>query len=95
VSARTDPEGAAERVETTPHALTWPDRVWRVIKETTGTCMRYRVMGLAAEAAFFGVLSLPPLIFGLAVRVGLSRAPWISVPSQGFASSCSNCPAAS
>jgi membrane protein len=70
VSARTDPEGAAERVETTPHALTWPDRVWRVIKETTATCMRYRVMGLAAEAAFFGVLSLPPLIFGLAGAVG-------------------------
>ena len=70
MSARTDPEGAAERVETTPHALTWPDRVWRVIKETTGTCMRYRVMGLAAEAAFFGVLSLPPLIFGLAGAVG-------------------------
>ncbi len=70
MSARTDPEGAAERVETTPHALTWPDRVWRVIKETTATCMRYRVMGLAAEAAFFGVLSLPPLIFGLAGAVG-------------------------
>jgi membrane protein len=32
--------------------------------------MRYRVMGLAAEAAFFGVLSLPPLIFGLAGAVG-------------------------
>lgn len=70
MSARTDPEGAAERVEATPHALTWPDRVWRVIKETTATCMRYRVMGLAAEAAFFSVLSLPPLIFGLAGAVG-------------------------
>jgi membrane protein len=32
--------------------------------------MRYRVTGLAAEAAFFGVLSLPPLIFGLAGAVG-------------------------
>ncbi len=32
--------------------------------------MRYRVSGLAAEAAFFGVLSLPPLIFGLAGAVG-------------------------
>jgi membrane protein len=32
--------------------------------------VRYRVTGLAAEAAFFGVLSLPPLIFGLAGAIG-------------------------
>ena len=32
--------------------------------------MRYRVTGLAAEAAFFTVLSLPPLIFGLAGAIG-------------------------
>lgn len=32
--------------------------------------MRYRVMGLAAESAFFAVLSLPPLLFGLAGSVG-------------------------
>jgi membrane protein len=70
VSARTDPEGAAERLKTAPHSPTWTGRVWQVIKETTAVCVRYRVMGLAAEAAFFGVLSLPPLIFGLAGAVG-------------------------
>jgi membrane protein len=32
--------------------------------------MRYRVTGLAAEAAFFAILSLPPLIFGLAGAIG-------------------------
>ena len=32
--------------------------------------MRYRVTGLAAEAAFFAVLSVPPLIFALAGAVG-------------------------
>ena len=32
--------------------------------------MRYRVTGLAAEAAFFTILSLPPLIFGLAGAIG-------------------------
>jgi membrane protein len=37
---------------------------------TLGICLRYRVTGLAAEAAFFAVLSLPPLIFGLAGTVG-------------------------
>ena len=33
-------------------------------------CLRHRVTGLAAEAAFFTVLSLPPLIFGLAGAIG-------------------------
>jgi membrane protein len=70
VSARTDPEGASERLEKAPSSLTWQGQVWRVIKATAATCMRYRVSGLAAEAAFFGVLSLPPLIFGLAGAVG-------------------------
>ncbi len=32
--------------------------------------MRYRVTGLAAEAAFFAILSLPPMIFGLAGTIG-------------------------
>ncbi|HEY7045007.1 MAG TPA: YihY/virulence factor BrkB family protein [Nocardioidaceae bacterium] len=39
---------------------------WRLLTATVGTCFRYRVTGLAAEAAFFAVLSLPPLVFGLA-----------------------------
>ena len=70
MSARTDPERASERLETAPRSLTWPGRVWQVMKATAATCVRYRVTGLAAEAAFFGVLSLPPLIFGLAGAVG-------------------------
>jgi membrane protein len=43
---------------------------WRLLTSTVGSCMRYRVTGLAAEAAFFAILSLPPLIFGLAGSVG-------------------------
>ena len=43
---------------------------WRLIVSTVGTCMRNRVTGLAAEAAFFAVLSLPPLIFALAGSIG-------------------------
>jgi membrane protein len=70
VSARTDPKDASEPLETTPRAHNWLGRVWRVIADTTATCVRYRVTGLAAEAAFFGVLSLPPLIFGLVGAVG-------------------------
>lgn len=44
---------------------------WRVVVVTTGTCLRYRVTGLAAEAAFFAILSLPPLIFALAGAIGV------------------------
>ncbi len=44
--------------------------VWRLVVSTVGTCMRNRVTGLAAEAAFFAVLSLPPLIFALAGSIG-------------------------
>jgi membrane protein len=43
---------------------------WEVISRTVGICIRYRVTGLAAEAAFFAILSLPPLIFGLAGAIG-------------------------
>ncbi|MDP3892370.1 YihY/virulence factor BrkB family protein [Nocardioides sp.] len=44
---------------------------WRLVVTTVGSCMRYRVTGLAAEAAFFAILSLPPLIFALAGAIGV------------------------
>jgi membrane protein len=40
------------------------------VARTVGSCFRYRVTGLAAEAAFFAILSLPPLVFGLAGTIG-------------------------
>ncbi|GAA3630244.1 YihY/virulence factor BrkB family protein [Microlunatus ginsengisoli] len=43
---------------------------WRLTAHTVGASIRYRVTGLAAEAAFFTILSLPPLIFGLAGAIG-------------------------
>ena len=43
---------------------------WRLVVQTVATCLRNRVTGLAAEAAFFAVLSLPPLIFALAGSIG-------------------------
>ncbi len=42
------------------------DVLWRLLTSTIGSCFRHRVTGLAAEAAFFAILSLPPLVFGLA-----------------------------
>ena len=46
------------------------DTAWRLVVTTVGSCLRYRVTGLAAEAAFFAVLSVPPLIFALAGAIG-------------------------
>ena len=46
------------------------DSVWRVVVATVGSCFRNRVTGLAAEAAFWALLSLPPLIFALAGSIG-------------------------
>ncbi len=55
----------------------WPSWVihardigWRLVVSTVGSSMRHRVTGLAAEAAFFTVLSVPPLIFALAGAIG-------------------------
>jgi len=45
--------------------------LWRLIVSTVASCMRYRVTGLAGEAAFFAVLSVPPLVFMLAGGVGI------------------------
>jgi membrane protein len=46
-------------------------RFWRLVVATFGSCMRYRVTGLAAEAAFFALLSVPPLLFALVGSIGL------------------------
>jgi membrane protein len=46
------------------------ETLWRLVVSTVSSCLRYRVTGLAAEAAFFAVLSVPPLVFGLAGGIG-------------------------
>ncbi|GAA4824555.1 YihY/virulence factor BrkB family protein [Nocardioides caeni] len=43
---------------------------WRLIVTTVSSCLKYRVTGLAAEGAFFAVVSVPPLIFALAGGIG-------------------------
>jgi membrane protein len=46
------------------------DTLWRLLVATVGACFRNRVTGLAAEAAFFALLSLPPLVFALTGSIG-------------------------
>lgn len=43
---------------------------WLLLKDTVDACLEYRVTGLAAEAAFFVLLSLPPLLLGLVGALG-------------------------
>jgi membrane protein len=57
-------QGLLRRVRRVPRVI------WQLLTQTVGTCLRYRVTGLAAEGAFFAILSLPPLIFGLAGSIG-------------------------
>ena len=64
----------APGVEETPPPQPWHRRfrhlAWRLVVTTVGSCLKHRVTGLAAEGAFFAVLSVPPLIFALAGAVG-------------------------
>ncbi|MFC7875059.1 YihY/virulence factor BrkB family protein [[Kitasatospora] papulosa] len=43
---------------------------WQLLKDTVNSCIEYRILGLAAEAAFFTLLSLPPLLLGLIGLLG-------------------------
>jgi membrane protein len=71
------PEPSPEAEVPDKRGVAWPrwlvrtqETTWRLIVSTVGSSMRYRVTGLAAEAAFFTVLSVPPLIFALAGAIG-------------------------
>lgn len=53
-----------------PRWIAARDTAWGLVVATVGICFRNRVTGLAAEAAFFALLSLPPLLYGLAGSIG-------------------------
>ena len=68
MTAETDGTAATDPPKTLFERFT--HTLWRLIVTTVGSCLRYRVAGLAAEAAFFAVLSVPPLVFALAGAIG-------------------------
>ncbi|HET9872279.1 MAG TPA: YihY/virulence factor BrkB family protein [Propionibacteriaceae bacterium] len=70
MTARSETEPAAEGRSLASRRHRAGSTLWRLMAQVLGACLRYRVTGLAAEAAFFAVLSLPPLIFGLAGAIG-------------------------
>lgn len=65
------PTGIGERLRRLPR----PVRVfWQVVESTVRIAFQYRATGLAAEAAFFAILSLPPLIFAATGAIGFVTA---------------------
>ncbi|WP_338118434.1 YihY/virulence factor BrkB family protein [Streptomyces coryli] len=67
---RERPHGRLGRAKALYRNLPKRTVAWLLLKDTVGSCMRYRVIGLAAEAAFFSLLSLPPLLLGLLGLLG-------------------------
>ncbi|MFP3987224.1 YihY/virulence factor BrkB family protein [Streptomyces sp. E11-3] len=51
---------------------------WLLLKDTVNSCIEYRILGLAAEAAFFTLLSVPPLLLSLVGLLGYVDA-WVGV----------------
>ena len=68
MEAREDPVRALVRAWV--RRVPWLEGLARLTLETIRVCLRYRVTGLASEAGFFALLSLPPLILGLFGGVG-------------------------
>src|SRR3546814_12889561 len=58
--------------------------LWRLVVTTVASCMRYRVTGLAAEAAFFAILSMPPLVFALTGAIGYVGEPFTSAQVEAM-----------
>jgi membrane protein len=75
MSVRQRVQGVLERV---PGGVT----AARLTLRTVDVCLDYRVTGLAAEAAFFMLLSLPPLVLGLFGGLGYVSA-WIGPDAVG------------
>lgn len=43
---------------------------WTLTKKTAHACLQHRMAGLAGEAAFFTLISMPPLLLGLVGTIG-------------------------
>ncbi|MFI5754880.1 YihY/virulence factor BrkB family protein [Streptomyces sp. NPDC051569] len=64
------PAGRLHRARVLYRNVSKRKMTWLLLKDTVNSCMEYRILGLAAEAAFFTLLSLPPLLLGLIGLLG-------------------------
>ncbi|MEU6404820.1 YihY/virulence factor BrkB family protein [Streptomyces sp. NPDC046985] len=59
------PSGRLHRARALYRDVSKRKTAWLLLKDTVNSCMEYRILGLAAEAAFFSLLSVPPLLLSL------------------------------
>ncbi|MER6913282.1 YihY/virulence factor BrkB family protein [Streptomyces sp. NPDC000594] len=64
------PSGRLHRARVLYRNVSKRRMTWLLLKDTVNSCIEYRILGLAAEAAFFTLLSLPPLMLGLLGLLG-------------------------
>ncbi|MFJ8859218.1 YihY/virulence factor BrkB family protein [Streptomyces sp. NPDC102451] len=64
------PPGRLHRARVLYRNVSKRQMAWQLLKDTVNSCVEYRILGLAAEAAFFTLLSLPPLLLGLIGLLG-------------------------
>ncbi|MDX3259875.1 YihY/virulence factor BrkB family protein [Streptomyces sp. NPDC093228] len=72
-AARENPErppGRLHRARVLYRNVSKRRTAWLLLKDTVNSCMEYRILGLAAEAAFFTLLSVPPLLLSLIGLLG-------------------------
>ncbi|MEU6218768.1 YihY/virulence factor BrkB family protein [Streptomyces sp. NPDC047022] len=64
------PSGRLHRARVLYRNVSKRRTAWLLLKDTIDSCMEYRILGLAAEAAFFTLLSVPPLLLSLIGLLG-------------------------
>ena len=64
------PSGRLGRARALYRNVSVRETAWLLLKDTVRSCMEYRILGLAAEAAFFTLLSVPPLLLSVIGLLG-------------------------
>ncbi|MEH0417537.1 YihY/virulence factor BrkB family protein [Streptomyces sp. B21-083] len=64
------PSGRLHRARALYRNVSKRRTAWLLLKDTVNSCVEYRILGLAAEAAFFTLLSVPPLLLSLIGLLG-------------------------
>ncbi|MEU3511501.1 YihY/virulence factor BrkB family protein [Streptomyces longwoodensis] len=64
------PSGRLHRARALYRNVSKRRTAWLLLKDTVNSCIEYRILGLAAEAAFFSLLSVPPLLLSLIGLLG-------------------------
>jgi membrane protein len=64
------PHGRLHRARALYRNVSKRRTAWLLLKDTVNSCIEYRILGLAAEAAFFTLLSVPPLLLSLIGLLG-------------------------